>query len=154
MCYYSTKRRVRVDSTSTLYSRSLRFEFSVEHRAILIKVCRSFLKSLQPNAGILSQIRPPLFPFISLPIHYSLISSPFGATYSELRTASLNKQLIASCKGIATVFHFSDLVLCCWRPSRGLASIQAVLKRDYKRKKDWMCQTILCRKHLWGYVMH
>jgi hypothetical protein len=41
--------------------------------------------------------RPQQFPSISLPVHYSLITLPFDATFSELPTVQLNK--LINCVG-------------------------------------------------------
>jgi hypothetical protein len=51
--------------------------------------------SLQPNAGIISQIKPRESPFTLFQIHYSSTNLPFYAVKSKFRKSWINKNLEA-----------------------------------------------------------
>jgi hypothetical protein len=59
--------------------------------ATLTEVFRRFPQSLHTNSGIVPKLTPRQLPSISFPIHCSLIILLFGAVYSDLLAASLNK---------------------------------------------------------------
>jgi hypothetical protein len=57
----------------------------------LTEVFSGFPQSLQANAGIVPDIRPPPLPSKSFPIHHSLITISFDAIIFFAEKASLNK---------------------------------------------------------------
>jgi hypothetical protein len=65
-------------------------QISARRQAVLTYVFCGFPQSFKANDGTVPSIRPRPFPFISFPIHYSLIVS-FDAISRELLTASLKE---------------------------------------------------------------
>jgi len=61
------------------------------------KVYNDFPQQLQPNSGIVTQIRPRPFPLTSLPSNYSLIT-PFTALHSKLQTVPLTESQLNTVK--------------------------------------------------------